>query len=388
MKSSAYSLGRTMVTLRVDSSTLAFRRKWMLASRASRMIVSALRHPKQAEMAALAEDSRELCITGLGPQVGLDRFSNADNDGHQWLTSCLPSCEDSRNSGKMVSIRELINLLDSCMDGSYQQPDFVWHFNTHFPTLRLSQEGHSVRALSRMSHNSIVKRSAVVQHIVSFHDDFPDLKLTTLFLAVQIADVALLKEDFSEFQLKPLSAIACLLACKFIEFTYPSLDCINSWLENESNTHSAKDLEKLELMLLSIIEYRLHHPSAAHHLDWFQSLNMDKSNEQHLLAHYLATLGLLCPQCAKWPPASHATAAIMGSNWLMGHSLRQPLLAKVCNFDSTSCKTVGAIFRSILHHLIEEAPSNEVFRKFSHTDFCQIAPRAHELAVKHLNSIF
>eukprot|EP00927_Polykrikos_kofoidii_P000697 TRINITY_DN10256_c0_g1_i1.p1 TRINITY_DN10256_c0_g1~~TRINITY_DN10256_c0_g1_i1.p1 ORF type:complete len:502 (+),score=88.72 TRINITY_DN10256_c0_g1_i1:4-1509(+) len=258
-------------------------------------------------------------------------------------------------------------------DCNVDATDADFHYGVLLPSLRVAERGLCSAAaaaavgLARMAS----PRRMIVDWMLRCHDHF-GLVTATLFLAVRLLDGVLLQVHTPEGQRNVqnptlLGAVTLLLASKFEEEDYPA-----TWdLANFSGgLFSSDDMHLMEVLVLEQLEYRLHMPTAFHHLHWCTEVEISRfETTKATVVHYLAQLALRCEDSSLWAPSDHAAAALTASNLLFS---RHPALSMsgdgLLRGDAASPEALcapGCLVRRILDELDHATAGVAAFDKFA-----------------------
>lgn len=270
----------------------------------------------------------------------------------------------------------------------------AWHFQVLYPSLCI-EEMRLGRARSPEGPGAIRIRAALVDFVVAEHGRY-GFQQATLFLAVKLLDhlLAVWPVCGPGRMPQPLvaGAAALFVASKFEDGRAPSLAAL---VEAGGSRYTESDIIDMEVELLRRLEYRLHLPTAAHHLDWIQTLNSSfriietssSSNSgndsyDYWMVRYLGELGLVCAEAPHWPPSLHALAAVRLTNTLLGWPTPQAMLQWYCAESDTWSKGLDAVMHE-LWQALQQATQGDlaraVYRKYSDQDHAHVAIRAAQL---------
>eukprot|EP00747_Dinoflagellata_sp_TGD_P208133 gnl/TRDRNA2_/TRDRNA2_81646_c0_seq1.p1 gnl/TRDRNA2_/TRDRNA2_81646_c0~~gnl/TRDRNA2_/TRDRNA2_81646_c0_seq1.p1 ORF type:complete len:396 (-),score=56.18 gnl/TRDRNA2_/TRDRNA2_81646_c0_seq1:167-1354(-) len=212
--------------------------------------------------------------------------------------------------------------------------DAHWHFEVIYPALRRA-EARPPATSSKCSRAAqvitIAERAAMFDWLVRVHEDH-GLRDLSLFLAMHLADQFFAspkrRDDLPYWRHLLLAAAALLVASKFEEQEPLALD---SLVKAAHQRFSKNELLQMELEVIQVVGYRLHIPTAAHHLEWLSRLTSEDIL-QCRLAHYLCELGLGSAKVATWSPSQHAAGCVLLSGVLLGRqgAWWPPVLQRLC----------------------------------------------------------
>lgn len=266
-------------------------------------------------------------------------------------------------------------------DGDWDSDDVDWHKSVLVPALQREEVGDGNNCLnpSRLRNAQVSDiadcRAEVVAWIVRVHDSYR-LGLFSLFLAIRVLDTLDGRHLWGRQKL--LGAAALLVASKFEEETSPD---IASLAAEGQGSYSEAEIRVAELLLLTKLGFRLHMPTAAHHLAWFQLLGRGGTLQREL-SQYVCELGLTSRGAARWAPVQHSAASAL----LAAAMLRRPataVLESICEFFGGQAGSLPATLATILialRHAVEAAtPRCPVWRKYATKDHNFVALRAADL---------
>lgn len=273
-------------------------------------------------------------------------------------------------------------------ESSCNREDALFQFDVLLPAL-LKAEIAAVKLTNGRCTVSRAVQNELVAWIVLVHKE-QGLRETTLFLAVQLLRRALVIERPRVPRV--MAAAALLVAAKFEEEMVPELQVLAEEAQASSDSGNgilAEEVSDAELELLHLLDFRLHLPTAAHHLHWSQAMLGGKGcdpKQLRSMAMYICELGLTCVESCSWLPSLHAGAAALLAAALLQRP--QSLSSKVESFcvqgpgGEMRREQLRAILRKLCgllgdtwHHC------NPVYQKHSDEAFDRVAPLAHQLAV-------
>lgn len=285
-------------------------------------------------------------------------------------------------------------LIPMCPDQHDLLADVSWHFEVIYPALRLAEAGCGVRpdrcvaacGSTQAEVGTQDDRAEIVDTVMSIHEQCGELKEMTLFLAVQIVDRLLAQQSVRPQRRALIGATALLIAANFEDGQPPDhIELVTAG----GGKFTGAEVALMEIAVLERLCYRLHMPTAAHHLEGFHMLNgggKDPSSPRQPLVWYLAEVGLSSPHCGHWAPSHHAVAAVLTSNLLLQRPVWPPLLAELCiSGDATQRDAIGTIMAELWRLLHDPTLHHATFYKFATQEFDCIAPWAQSLMAKALD---
>jgi len=158
-------------------------------------------------------------------------------------------------------------------------------------------------------------REDVIDEIAAVLELQKSLHTNTLFLAVRIIERFCSLHPVRERHMKLVTTVACIIAMKFEEgeLLYPLDDPIWGLARGE--------LELMEVIMLTKLEFKLHIDLASHHLEQACSLQSYQGERERRLVNYIAQMSLLCEESVRWFPKHHAAAVVVFSNWMLHRPL-------------------------------------------------------------------
>lgn len=141
---------------------------------------------------------------------------------------------------------------------------------------------------------------------------------------------------------------------------------------------SLNDLTTMEITFLAEIDYRIHSPTAFHHLGWFHDLSIGEHDILAIecsLLEYVAELGLSSLDCPSWAPSHLAVAAVIVLNQLLQHD--RPLPPAVHG----AFNAVIGIANKLCELLRDSIPGNAIFDKYAVEEHEFIAQKVDKLLV-------
>ncbi|KAJ3655906.1 hypothetical protein Zmor_015014 [Zophobas morio] len=156
------------------------------------------------------------------------------------------------------------------------------------------------------NHKSTFRmRAILVNWLIPVHEHFR-LCPETLHMCISLTDRYLqdnTQVDRDTLQLVGTSAL--LIACKYEEIFYPELQDFKSLCDN---CFSTEEILKMEISILTALQYNLGKPLPIHFLKRYSRL-ADVKLEQHNLSKYLLELALLDHNVSHVRPSLQAAAA-------------------------------------------------------------------------------
>lgn len=255
-------------------------------------------------------------------------------------------------------------------DEAWTEQGACWHEAVLRPGLLQSEaetrlsfgEGDMRSAASQPAVEADV-RTDTVDWMMSTHQA-SDLALPAIFLAVQLLDRCLALSQVEPERQLLLGAACLVLAAKFEEYNAPEL----SFVANAAgNQFTMAEVIEMELWVLRTLEYRLHLPTAVHHLGWFQRQDgqLSRSKYSAALAQYLCELPLAyVPGSGQWPPSLHAAAAVRLADALLRRRGRHKEALESISDDPAHRGAFEAIVAQTRRALERVHTGDAVFQKY------------------------
>lgn len=198
-----------------------------------------------------------------------------------------------------------------------------------------------------------------------------NMQLETLFLTVNILDRFLGQRQTTRQRLQLVGVSAMSIAAKFEESTGIAAMLA---VRIAGDAYTKEDVLQMEVDILTVLDFVICAPTAAHFMRRFQRLNQCPEDSAHgHMMHYLLELTLLDSHMTKYEPSRLVAAAALLSNMLMKqHPSWPPTVARHCNFDLLAVKACAQEMCSILEGAAL-SPLQSIRKKFSHVDYCSVA---------------
>ncbi|CAE7466011.1 unnamed protein product [Symbiodinium natans] len=212
-------------------------------------------------------------------------------------------------------------------------------------------------------------RAILVDWLVEVHMKYR-LKPETLFMAVNVIDRYLSMRQVARKKLQLCGVTALLIASKFEEIYPPE---VKDFVYITDNAYTKDDILRMEVSILSTLNFELCGPTAAHFLDRYQRANKCSEEHAHLM-QYLAELCLLEVHMVQYVPSLVAAASALLSNKLLRqHPAWPPCLAQITQTHSEA--EVKACAREMCGLLdsVEKSSLQAIRKKYSQEKFSKIA---------------
>jgi cyclin B len=195
------------------------------------------------------------------------------------------------------------------------------------------------------------------------------LKAETLFLAVSLVDRYLDLRVTQRKHLQLVGVTALLLSAKFEEISPPQ---VQDFVYVTDNAYTREEVMRMEVEMLSVLNFQLCQPTAFHFLQWFQKSSAPGEPHSYL-AQYVLELALVDYKMIRYPPSHMAASAVLLSNKLLR---RQPAWTQMAvkHTDLTENSLRGCVkeMRGLLSDA-ENSYLQAVRKKFSHPQFGEVA---------------
>lgn len=217
-------------------------------------------------------------------------------------------------------------------------------------------------------------RSILVDWLVQVHIKYNCKSDNTLFLAVNILDRFLDKQQLVRKQLQLCGITSLLIAAKFEEIFPPE---VRDLVYITANGCSKEDIMQMEVAILTALQFNLCTPLVPHFAERYQRANGCTEAHRHLV-QYLLELTLPDVKMVKYAPSHLSAAAVYLSNKL----LRRPVAWSPAMVQETQLaeKALKACAREICG-LFEQADRSHlqaVRLKFSGAKHCRVAKQSFE----------
>lgn len=195
------------------------------------------------------------------------------------------------------------------------------------------------------------------------------LKSETLFLAVALVDRFLELRETQRQHLQLVGVTGLLLAAKFEETCPPQ---VQDFVYVTDSAYSKEEVMKMEVAMLTALNFQLCQPTAFHFLQWFQKTNVAAEVHQDL-AQYMLELALVDYKMIRHPPSHQAAAAVLLSNKLLRRQPAwTPTAVKQTEMTEQMLKCCMKDIRCLLNEA-EHSSLQAVRKKYSHAKFGEVA---------------
>jgi len=257
---------------------------------------------------------------------------------------------------------------DSAVVGDAQQvteylPDIYWHLHEE-EVQHLPEPSY----MDKQPHVTSKMRAILVDWLVDVHKKYK-LCPYTLFLAIGLVDRFLEKRNTMRRHLQLVGVTALMIASKFEEMYPPQ---INDFVYVTDKAYTPEEVMRMEVSMLSTLDFRICRPTAAHFLELYQRVN--GCTEAHReLAQYLLELTLVDYKMIRYAPSHLAAAAVLLSNKLLQRQPRwTPAAVQHTRLTEPMLTDCGNEICGLLEHA-ESSPLQAVRKKFSQTKHHAVA---------------
>jgi len=222
--------------------------------------------------------------------------------------------------------------------------------------------------MERQAHVNVKMRGILVDWLVLVQQKYK-LKAETLFLAISLLDRYLEKKATGRRHLQLVGVTVLLIAAKFEEM-YPPAISVLIYVTDKAYTRD--DIIKMEVSIMTALDFKICSPTPMHFLDRYQSLN-GCSEAHRSLAQYLLELTLLDYNMLKYGASIRAASAVFLSNKLLRHQPAwKAALVKQSGFTEAMLKDCGKEI-CVLVEYAESNPLQAVRKKFSQAKYQSVA---------------
>jgi len=152
-------------------------------------------------------------------------------------------------------------------------------------------------------------RAFLVEWIIDVHRKFR-LMPETLYVTVFLIDQFLSLQQIKKSQLHILGVTSLLIATKYEEIYPPELKDL---LQVSENKFSRAEVLKMELDMLSVLQFQVQVPTSYRFLERFRKLSLVTANDDKLFffAQYLQEIALLDASLLKYRSSEIAAASLI-----------------------------------------------------------------------------
>ncbi|KAJ3648268.1 hypothetical protein Zmor_020082 [Zophobas morio] len=298
-----------------------------------------------------------------------------------------PAKKDNPPVNKAFSSSQLPTALENDSE-TCTDPQMVSEYQGDiFKYLHEMELKYPIRANFLENHKSTSRmRAILVNWLIRVHENF-GLCLETLHMCISLIDRYL--QDNTQVGRESLQLVgtsALLIACKYEEMYYPGLQDFKYICDN---TFSTDEILKMEISILTALQYNLGKPLSIHFLRRYSKL-ADVKFEQHNLSKYLLELALLDHDMSHIRPSLQAAAACclsiaIFSNATCPSKVWTGRLAQYSNCKYSEFKHVVVKFAKLLI-ATESSKHKSVQEKYADTKFNKVSlnPKLKGFLVKRL----
>lgn len=250
-------------------------------------------------------------------------------------------------------------------------PQYVMEYmNDIFCMMQRNEALHEASPdyMQRQLHVNAKMRGILVDWLVSVQVKYK-LESKTLFLAINLLDRYLGQTAAARRHLQLVGVTVLLIAAKFEEIYPPEISVL---VYITDNTYSREDIIKMEVSILTALDFKICCPTPMHFLERYQDLN-GCSESHSCMAQYLVELTLPEYTMLKYSASSRAASAVFLSSKLLCHQPAwKPAAVKHSGFTETMLKDCAKEMCALL----ENADSNTfqaVRKKFSQPKYQSVA---------------
>lgn len=214
-------------------------------------------------------------------------------------------------------------------------------------------------------------RAILIDWLVEVHMKYK-MKNETLFLTVNLIDRYLDKRQPTRKQLQLVGVAAMLIAAKFEEIYPPE---VRDFVYITDNAYTKDDILKMEMRILTTLNFVLCCPTIANFLDHYCTLNCCTDDHRHLV-QYVLELTLTDHKMLRYSP-SHlvAAAALLSNKLLKRHPAWPAVMLRQTKQTEAMVKGCAREMCGVFE-AAERSPLQAVRKKFSQPKFSSIAKRA------------
>lgn len=222
--------------------------------------------------------------------------------------------------------------------------------------------------MDKQPHINSKMRGILVDWLVDVHKKYK-LRPETLFLAIALLDRFLEKRVTGRRHLQLVGVSGLLIAAKFEELCPPQ---INEFVYVTDRAYTKEEVIKMEVSMLTALEFKVCRPTAAHFLDRYVRINGCSETHRHLAA-YILELTLTEYNMVKYTPSHLAAAAILLSNKLCKRDPAwTPAAVKHTKMSEPMLKECAKEMCTIYEHA-ERSHLQAVRKKYSQQKFLSVA---------------
>jgi cyclin B len=188
-------------------------------------------------------------------------------------------------------------------------------------------------------------RSILNDWLIEVHMKYR-LRLETLHLAMNLIDRYLSNMTVTRKRLQLVGVVAMFIAAKYEEIHPPEL---REWVHITDNAYTKEDVLNMECSMLSVLNFQVTVPTAAHFFEPLQKAN-GCDGRHRALAQYILELGLLDIGMLQYTPSHVVSAALLLSNELLGRTSTWPgNMVQMSRHTETALRSCVDSYRHLLH---------------------------------------
>jgi len=155
-------------------------------------------------------------------------------------------------------------------------------------------------------------RAILIDWLVEVHMKYK-LQLVTLFLAVNIIDRFLERQQVKRKRLQLVGVTGMMIAAKFEEIYPPE---VSEFVYITDKAYTKDEVHQTELQMLTVLEFRVCGPTVAHFFERYQRI-LNCNETQIYLIRYVLELALLDIKVLRYSPSFLVATACLLSNKLL-----------------------------------------------------------------------
>jgi len=222
--------------------------------------------------------------------------------------------------------------------------------------------------MDKQPHVNAKMRAILIDWLVDVAKKYK-LKAETLFLSVSLVDRFLELRVTQRQHLQLVGVTGLLLAAKFEETCPPQ---VQDFVYVTDSAYTKEEVMRMEVAMLTALNFQLCQPTAFHFLQWFQKANLAAEPHQDL-AQYMLELALVDYKMIRYSPSHQAAAAVLLSNKLLR---RQPAWTPTAVKQTEMTEQMLKCCMKDIRCLLGDAEHNSlqaVRKKYSHAKFGEVA---------------
>jgi len=280
-----------------------------------------------------------------------------------------PLCASKAPAVQIESVSKAPSTVHHRECSSVNDPQHVFEYAQQIHDLLLHEQ-HAQHprgtCLERQTELNAQMRGILVDWLVDVAVNYK-LGSRTLFLAVRLLDQYLELRLVSRKHLQLLGITAMLVASKFEEILPPS---VQDFVYITADAYTKDELIRMEIELLSALEFRVSTPTAA---QFFDRVAQYCDEQQRNLAQYLLELTLTDYSMSRHLPSHVAAASLMLANRLL--QVSPEAAASIVEDVGASVFTLDECVQDMRSAWIasQKSPLQAVRKKFRHSRYNAVA---------------